>query len=359
MKLFASLALLVAFNLSQPLRADTISDGEAAAKASDCFSCHQVTRKVVGPSYVEVAKKYKGKAGAAAYLVKKIKTGGSGVWGAVPMSAHPQLADAEIEKIVKWVLAQSGAAVASSAPAVKPQASVAPAKHDAKGEEAKPAAGIKKRKRAQHGAGEAHGEKMTWSTDDEVRTLMTKQDCFGCHSGLNRAGDPTELPWPSFKQIKDKYAKNRPVETLVKKVRAGEGAGAWKMAQGLPGVPHPKYEALPSEAVSAMVVYVLDGKAVSLPPAGAVDAKSLSPEDWMRKKSDCFSCHAVNQKVIGPAYKEVAKKYAGANAATVASLVKKVKNGGSGTWGSVPMTAHASAPDDLLENAVRWILTQK
>lgn len=79
---------------------------EAAMKKSGCFTCHQVKRKVVGPSYVDIAKKYKGDKKAVATLVKKVKDGGSGVWGNVPMTAHKNLSDADIEAMVRWVLAQ-------------------------------------------------------------------------------------------------------------------------------------------------------------------------------------------------------------------------------------------------------------
>jgi cytochrome c len=79
---------------------------EALMKKSDCFTCHQVKVKVVGPAYKDVAKKYKGDPKAVAALVKKVKEGGQGVWGQVPMSPHPQLKDEEIKAMVQWVLAQ-------------------------------------------------------------------------------------------------------------------------------------------------------------------------------------------------------------------------------------------------------------
>jgi cytochrome c len=79
---------------------------EALMKKSDCFSCHQVKMKVVGPSYRDVAKKYKGNKAAEAQLVKKVKEGGAGNWGSVPMAAHPGLKDEEVKAMVKWVLAQ-------------------------------------------------------------------------------------------------------------------------------------------------------------------------------------------------------------------------------------------------------------
>jgi cytochrome c len=79
---------------------------EAAMKKSDCFTCHSAAKKIVGPAYKDVAKKYKGDAGAVDKLTAKVKKGGSGVWGAVPMSAHPNLKDDQIKAMVQWVLAQ-------------------------------------------------------------------------------------------------------------------------------------------------------------------------------------------------------------------------------------------------------------
>ncbi|MCM2336895.1 MAG: cytochrome C biogenesis protein CcsA, partial [Pseudomonas sp.] len=61
------------------------------AKAKNCLACHAVDKKLVGPSYQDVAKKYAGDAGAAAKLAEKIQKGGSGVWGTMPMPANPQV----------------------------------------------------------------------------------------------------------------------------------------------------------------------------------------------------------------------------------------------------------------------------
>ena len=77
---------------------------EALAQKSGCLACHGVEKKVLGPSYKEVAAKYKGDKGAEAKLVAKVKAGGSGVWGPVPMPPHPQVKDEDIKKIVQWVL---------------------------------------------------------------------------------------------------------------------------------------------------------------------------------------------------------------------------------------------------------------
>ena len=81
---------------------------EAAAKkllgANSCTACHGMAAKLVGPGFNEIEAKYKGKADAIAYLKNKIKNGGAGVWGPVPMPAQPQLSDAELDLLANWVL---------------------------------------------------------------------------------------------------------------------------------------------------------------------------------------------------------------------------------------------------------------
>src|SRR5262245_28563646 len=74
-------------------------------------------------------------------------------------------------------------------------------------------------------------------------------------------------------------------------------------------------------------------------------------------KYNCQACHAVDKKLVGPAYKEVAAKYAGDKAAP-AKLQQKVKAGGTGVWGQVPMPPN-NVPDADLKTLVAWILTQK
>ena len=78
--------------------------GLALAKKNGCLACHAEDKKVVGPSYKDVAAKYKGQADAEAKLVAKVKNGGGGVWGAMPMPPNPKVSDANLHTLVKWVL---------------------------------------------------------------------------------------------------------------------------------------------------------------------------------------------------------------------------------------------------------------
>jgi cytochrome c len=78
---------------------------EALAKKHNCTACHQIDKKSVGPAYKDVAKKYKGQADAPAKLAEKVKKGGQGVWGPVPMPPNAAVPDADVQKLVQWVLA--------------------------------------------------------------------------------------------------------------------------------------------------------------------------------------------------------------------------------------------------------------
>lgn len=76
------------------------------ARAKNCMACHAVANKVVGPAYKDVAAKYAGQKDAEDKLTQKVLKGGSGVWGAVPMPANPQVTEAEARTLVKWILSQ-------------------------------------------------------------------------------------------------------------------------------------------------------------------------------------------------------------------------------------------------------------
>ncbi len=76
------------------------------AESKNCMSCHTMEKKVVGPSYKDVAAKYRGDKSAPARLATKVMEGGGGAWGAVKMPANPQVSEAEAKKLVAWILSQ-------------------------------------------------------------------------------------------------------------------------------------------------------------------------------------------------------------------------------------------------------------
>lgn len=76
----------------------------ALAQQKACTACHAVDKKLVGPSYADVAKKYAGQKDAAKTLAASIKAGGAGKWGPVPMPAQPGLSDADLNTLATWIL---------------------------------------------------------------------------------------------------------------------------------------------------------------------------------------------------------------------------------------------------------------
>lgn len=100
MKLIATALIAAGVMMSAPAMADL-----NLAKKSNCMSCHTVDKKLVGPSYQDVAKKYAGNADAVKMLAEKVKKGGVGAWGQVPMPPNAAVKDANIEILVKWILA--------------------------------------------------------------------------------------------------------------------------------------------------------------------------------------------------------------------------------------------------------------
>ena len=77
---------------------------QALATSKNCMACHAVSKKLVGPSFQDVAKRYAGQSDVAPKLATKIIKGGSGVWGPVPMPANNQISEEEAHKLATWVL---------------------------------------------------------------------------------------------------------------------------------------------------------------------------------------------------------------------------------------------------------------
>ncbi|MGQ9684687.1 MAG: c-type cytochrome [Thiobacillaceae bacterium] len=86
------------------LSANAAFASKELAQKNGCMSCHQEARKVVGPAYKDVAKKYKGDAKAEEHLVHVIKQGGKGVWGNIPMPPQSRVSDDDAKALAKWIL---------------------------------------------------------------------------------------------------------------------------------------------------------------------------------------------------------------------------------------------------------------
>lgn len=91
---------------------------------------------------------------------------------------------------------------------------------------------------------------------------------------------------------------------------------------------------------------------------GALVSTSALASEELAKNKGCLTCHAVDAKLLGPSYKEVAKKYAG-QADAESKLADKVIKGGSGVWGAIPMPPNSRVTPDEAKQLVRWILNLK
>ena len=97
---------------------------------------------------------------------------------------------------------------------------------------------------------------------------------------------------------------------------------------------------------------------VSVLTVSALASQAALANPDLAKAKNCMACHAVSTKLVGPAYKDVAAKYAGQKDAE-AKLVAKVMKGGSGTWAAIPMPANPQVSDAEAHTLVKWVLAQK
>ena len=100
-RLIATSAAALGLLLVSGVQAD-----EKLAQANGCMTCHQIDKKILGPSFKDIAAKYKGDKAAEATLAKKVKDGGKGVWGEMVMPPNAHVKDPDIAAINKWILAQ-------------------------------------------------------------------------------------------------------------------------------------------------------------------------------------------------------------------------------------------------------------
>ena len=93
--------------LAAALTVPSVQASEAIVKKARCVACHAIDKKLVGPVYRDVAAKYRGDVGAPERLAAKVRAGGSGVWGDIPMIPHPadKISDADLAAAIAWVLA--------------------------------------------------------------------------------------------------------------------------------------------------------------------------------------------------------------------------------------------------------------
>ena len=107
MKVFLVNTIALAAILATPAMAEVDMKAAAALFAkSDCITCHAIDKKMVGPTFKDVAAKYRGDSSAENRLVEKVIKGGSGVWGTAAELPHPKMKEEDIRTLVQWILAQ-------------------------------------------------------------------------------------------------------------------------------------------------------------------------------------------------------------------------------------------------------------
>ena len=103
MKKLMMIAAAAGLLLAGRAHAADAEKAKALAQSKNCLACHAIDKKLVGPAYTEIAKKYKGNKDAEAMLIKKVINGGGGVWGTIPMPPNP-VKDDEAKLLVDWIL---------------------------------------------------------------------------------------------------------------------------------------------------------------------------------------------------------------------------------------------------------------
>jgi cytochrome c len=203
---------------------------------------------------------------------------------------------------------------------------------------------------------------------DAGGNLFSSMNCDGCHGG-------GAIGWVGPSLVDGRWRYGGADEEVFTSIFYGRPKGmpayggvigtdgVWMLvsyikSQAVPTVV-PTTSWLPGGNATATPAPVPEGPAAeekASPSAAAQAEASVSP-DQMPAKYGCTACHAVDRKVVGPAFKDVAAKYRGKDVEAV--LVEKVKNGGSGVWGQVPMTPNPQVPDEDLHAIVKWILALK
>ena len=193
--------------------------------------------------------------------------------------------------------------------------------------------------------------------------LFGAMNCDGCHGG-------GAIGWVGPSLVDGRWRYGGADEEIFTSIYYGrpKGMPAYGGVIGTDGVwmlvAYIKAQAVPS--VVPTTSWLPGGNATATPaaapaapapaPAAPAAEASVSP-DQMPAKYGCTACHAVDHKVVGPAFSDVAAKYRGKD--VEATLLDKVNNGGSGVWGSIPMPPNPQMPDRDLHAVVKWILTLK
>jgi len=241
---------------------------------------------------------------------------------------------------------------------------VVPACKSGKTDKAQAASGVKAEDRVSAGgvvpaANALSAPRPATLNPDVGANLFSAMNCDGCHGG-------GAVGWVGPSLVDGRWRYGGADDEIFTSIFYGrpKGMPAYGGVIGTEGVwnlvAYIKAQAVPT--VVPTTSWLAGGNATATPAAAPATPAAKAPEaavppDQMPAKYGCTACHAVDHKVVGPSFKDVAARYRSKD--VEAALVEKVKNGGAGAWGQIPMTPNPQVPDPDLHAIVKWILTLK
>lgn len=381
--------------------------GRNLIAASDCKSCHQSMGRSTVPSFMQISEKYMGNNDVIGSLANKIITGGSGVWGEQVMSAHSKLSKEDATEIVKYVLSvaekpemeipQEGAEVLNEHIGTRNGGRyVFTASYTDKGGALTPLTGrdvmvLRPSKVEAELADVIYDIQQGTSTLDHINNksyfvlknidLRDVHRLIYCYSSkesdakievhinaydgqlISTATCKTTGAWDKYEEVSatvtDPGGKHDLYFVFAKNDAPNKDLTSldWIKFDGGNEV---KVIDKTSLTKTKLVRSNISKKNTSAKSNTANANKIIGTEKSLGRiliaKSDCYSCHKINQKLVGPAYSDVAKRYKN-QAAAVNSLVNKILKGGAGNWGQVPMTPHPQLSKKDAAKMVQFILS--
>ena len=375
---------------------------------SDCKACHQLNAKSVGPSYMDISKKYYGNQNAISILANKIITGGSGVWGEHAMSAHPQISREDATEIVKYVvsvsvsaeekaLAQKGEVILNQHLANKEEGRyILTAMYTDKGGAITPLTSRKTlilrpskvqaedadntynlQKNGRNVGGTNNGSYLMFKNINltEITSLTYRYASLDKDATIEVHADSKTGPllssiaikptgkWNTYSEvtapITDPGGNHDLYFVFVKKDAPNKNLASldWILFNGGKEViekVEPVKPTPPADTKAAVKKAPVTAATPSVKPKKAVAMKGMN----LMAQNDCKVCHAISDKLIGPSYQQIAAKYPN-TPANISKLAAKIISGGAGNWGQVPMAAHPGISKTDASEIVKYIMSLK
>ena len=382
--------------------------GKNMIALSDCKACHQINSKSVGPSYMDISKKYINQKNAVGLLANKIIAGGGGVWGEHAMSAHPQISKEDAEVIVKYILSvsqpkQEKLLSADGKVILREHLGtgddgryVLTASYTDKGGSIVPLSGkeilmlrsskvqaehadrLYNAQKNENGVGNIHhGSYLVLRNIDltDVTHVTYRYASLNKSATIQVRSGSLEGPllstvtyaptkgWNNYMQVsspvqersglQDLYFIFLKTDTPNRRVASLD----WIRFEG--GNEYVEPEKVKEKKLTPVSTTTKTVKAVTAPGKikPAVKAVPVSGQELIAM-SDCATCHTTKEKHIGPSYADISKRYRN-DPGAFNKLAGKIINGGKGVWGDIPMIPHKDISRKEAELMVKYIMSIK